>query len=556
MFRYITAENCNALICLSYRDLTLKGPILFESIRLNGDAALFKLSQVVITLHNHVEISMCHARAVSINEACYAVLKPFTVFSVNHNTMEFFFETISVSPRHRNEHPCYFQYFSTYNLDLIFSEKRKLNYSIIFNANKWVHSLNTYNLNIAHCRWIMDTAFLFTMPSEVNQRLISFVNETFSIAKKRLCVCLHKKNEVDCYVDQLGFIYPGQKLSATLTIPNLKHKQVIMLDVYDIDSPTTACTVPSLHETKQLVDGNCTKLNFTILQANENYDWCELVFQPPLSLRDVYYIRFHSCPAGFINIDGRCGCDPILRSDTIFIHTCDINDQTILRPANSWISAMTTNNTHSYVVSLNCPFDYCVPHSSHINLSMTSDIQCQFSRSNVLCGQCSHGLSTVFGSSNCKECSNFYLPIIIPVSIAGILLVLLLFFLNLTVVDGMINGFILYVNIVGINGDIFFHPSHVSATAYVFISIANLDVGIETCFYNGMDDYAKMWLQLIFPIYLIFIATLLIITSRYSTRIQRLTAHRALPVLATLYSYCPILRYYVLYPVCCSLIPQ
>ena len=53
-----------------------------------------------------------------------------------------------------------------------------------------------------------------------------------------------------------------------------------------------------------------------------------------------------------------------------------------------------------------------------------------------------------------------------------------------------------------------------------------------------------MWLQLAFPIYLIFIATLLIITSRYSTRIQRLTAHRALPVLATLLllSYTKILR--------------
>ena len=59
-----------------------------------------------------------------------------------------------------------------------------------------------------------------------------------------------------------------------------------------------------------------------------------------------------------------------------------------------------------------------------------------------------------------------------------------------------------------------------------------------------MDDYAKMWLQLAFPFYLIFIATLIIITSRYSTKIQRLTARRALPVLATLFllSYTKILR--------------
>ena len=79
---------------------------------------------------------------------------------------------------------------------------------------------------------------------------------------------------------------------------------------------------------------------------------------------------------------------------------------------------------------------------------------------------------------------------------------------------------------------------------YVFISLANLDLGIKTCFYSGMGDYAKMWLQLGFPFYLIFIAALLIITGRYSNIIQRLTAHRALPVLATLFllSYTKILR--------------
>ena len=59
-----------------------------------------------------------------------------------------------------------------------------------------------------------------------------------------------------------------------------------------------------------------------------------------------------------------------------------------------------------------------------------------------------------------------------------------------------------------------------------------------------MDDYAKMWLQLAFPFYLIFIATLIIITSRYSTTMQRLTVRRALLVLATLFlfSYTKILR--------------
>ena len=59
-----------------------------------------------------------------------------------------------------------------------------------------------------------------------------------------------------------------------------------------------------------------------------------------------------------------------------------------------------------------------------------------------------------------------------------------------------------------------------------------------------MDDYVKSWLQLLFPIYLLMIAGLIIITSRYSVRIQRITARKVLPVLATLFllSYTKIVR--------------
>ena len=138
-----------------------------------------------------------------------------------------------------------------------------------------------------------------------------------------------------------------------------------------------------------------------------------------------------------------------------------------------------------------------------------------------------------------------YLLLVIPIAVAGLVLVLLLFILNLTVTDGDINGFILYVNIISINNHVFFPQYHKFINFwYAFISLANLDLGIPTCFYNGMDDYAKMWLQLAFPTYLILIATLLIIASRHSTKVQRITARRALSVLATLFllSYTKILH--------------
>ena len=224
------------------------------------------------------------------------------------------------------------------------------------------------------------------------------------------------------------------------------------------------------------------------------------------------------------------------------ITQCNINNQTVLRPRNIWIIA-TAQIPYSYCITEHCPFHYCLRHSSHLNFS-TPNSQCQLNRSGLLCGHCQQGLSTVFSSSKCQHCSNIYLLLIIPIAIIGLIFVFLLFYLNLTITNGTINAFILYANIVSINFTIFFPQTNAFTPAYTFISIANLDLGTETCFYNGMDDYAKMWLQLAFPFYLIFIATLIIITSRYSTTIQRLTARRALPVLATLFllSYTKILR--------------
>ena len=114
-----------------------------------------------------------------------------------------------------------------------------------------------------------------------------------------------------------------------------------------------------------------------------------------------------------------------------------------------------------------------------------------------------------------------------------IYLVLLPFVLNLTVTDGNINAVLFYANIVSIISPIFF-PNNNSITD-VLVSLLNLDLGIETCFYNGVDALAKKLLQLVFSVYLIFIASLIIITSHYSSRIQQLTACRALPALATLF---------------------
>ena len=448
--------------------------------------------------------------------------------------------------------PCYFQYLSDVSLDDQYSSHT---YSIILDySSKWL--VQRKSLPITHCGWLPSSAFKTAIPFEVNSKYIKYVNQSgiynstsqLIMKKKEICIC-DTATSHDCYKDVLNAMYPGQTMTLNIHPENANnyyyfYRQLIVTVLKDNDAywlPPTVCIVTNLSELSKTIKNNfCTSLKYTIAFQREG--WCELylkLFRDGGDVTDIYYIEQLPCPPGFIKMNRVCQCPFYLYKFNI---KCDINDQTLQHPANIWIEPIPQNDLMAYSLSIHCPFQYCLPHSSHLNFS-TPNSQCQFNRSGILCGHCHQGLSTVFGSFQCQQCSNVYLFLIVPIAIAGLVLVLLLFTLNLTVTDGTISAFILYVNIVSINTPVFF--SHLSkfTPAYTFVSLANLDLGIQTCFYNGMDDYAKMWSQLAFPFYLIFIATSLIITSRYSTTIQRLTARRALPVLATLFllSYTKIL---------------
>ena len=69
----------------------------------------------------------------------------------------------------------------------------------------------------------------------------------------------------------------------------------------------------------------------------------------------------------------------------------------------------------------------------------------------------------------------------------------------------------------------------------IFIAWLNLDLGIETCFYNGLDAYAKTWLQFLLPVYIWIIVVLIIVSSHYSTTAAKLSGRNAVQVLATLF---------------------
>ena len=548
-------QTMEYLINIKHTKLMLIGPIYFTNIfEISGSILLTSGNNIV--LQNYIEFSHTNSFFLIITD--FIIVGQHTLLNITSNIFNYGIK----SGIGEAEHLCTFQYFRAvkqHSENRQASEghhKMKGDYLITFNHNSGT-VLFVKKYSLSHCEWLENSVFLTFNPQIINQQYIKYTNNSFALLSTRqnhICICLddHKYN---CTIDELMPVYPGQKYSIKLVIKNVKSPTAMI--TFD-QSLFTSCKGQSDWIEKQIFEGKCTAIDFTFLFKNRVS--CELyltgisvniektssaeypIMEFRRTIRGVYHVNMIPCPYGFIlnKLEGVCQCDPLIKHSILQVSLCNITQQTILRPGKSWITAYANNGSYNYRVSPHCPFDYCLPYSSHLNLS-TPNSQCQFNRSGLLCGQCQHGLSTVFGSSKCQKCSNVYLLLIIPIALAGILFVFLLFIFNLTVTDGDINSILLYANIVGINKTILSKPHRVT---YMFVSIANLDLGMETCFYNGMNDYAKMWLQLAFPVYLITLAIVLIMASRYSVKVQRLTARRALPVLATLFvlSYTKVLR--------------
>ncbi|XP_064389209.1 uncharacterized protein LOC135337245 [Halichondria panicea] len=307
-------------------------------------------------------------------------------------------------------------------------------------------------------------------------------------------------------------------------------------------------------QTKQEVVNQCTELEYNVFSQDSSAQ-VELYAEGPcINLgisRQLINISFQpcTCPIGLKPIQSdtecKCDCDPDLQQYQIT--NCSEKYGTLKLESNNniWIEFInTTTGTVGYVVS-NCTFDYCVEKPVNISLS-SPDKQCAYNRSGVLCGECESGLSVMLATSNCKECSNLFLLLLVPFALAGILLVALILVLNITIATGSIHGLIFYANIVAANRAIFFPKLNNFVT--VFISWVNLDLGIETCFYDGMNSQSKVLLQLVFPAYLFLLVFLIIILSMYSDSFSKLLSNRN-PVAAlgklVLLSYSKLLRFIV-----------
>ena len=334
--------------------------------------------------------------------------------------------------------------------------------------------------------------------------------------------------------------YPGESFSVSLVAVGQRYGIVPSLIQSNING--NGASLGDL-QYAQSTENACTPLQFTVSSINHSVTLTLLADGPCLDLGDSLQVNvdLKSCPVGFQLSSKQCICEQRLQKYT---NSCDIDDLRIA--VDGTVSVGLDKTADGIILHPHCPFDYCKSHSVRFTLNET-DLQCNYDRRGLLCGGCQPGLSLALGSSHCLQCSHAYLSLLVGFALAGIVLVILLLVCKLTVAVGTINGLIFYANIIAVNQSVFFpfgDTNIVLDILRVFIAWLNLDLGIETCFYDGMDAYARTWLQFIFPVYIWVLVCTVIILSYYKTWAVRMFGRNLVAVLATLFllSYAKLLR--------------
>ena len=409
--------------------------------------------------------------------------------------------------------------------------------------------------------------------SNISQNGLSIISSDPS----RVCLC-NETGQPDCLaiVDPTPHtVYPGQTITISAvvvgqdfgTVPGSAYAQFLQMG-----------SLPQLQpgqEVQGVVQHNCNNLYYTIFSQsevseavlvltaqdsyvskflNERVDDFTMdlntglyrvhTIEPLLYSSNPVYVNvsFLSCPPGFMLSTDKCDCNALLQQMQGI--QCQIQEQTISRSGLLWVGMIQNDNGTNGIIAATeyCPLDYCDKEESNV---MLSEPDCQFiyNHSGTLCGGCQPGLSLALGSAQCLQCSNKYLALLIPLTLAGPVLVFSIKLLDLTISQGTLNGLIFYANVIKANEYIFF-PQRQTNPLTVFIAWLNLDLGVKTCFFQGLTAYSKTWLQFVFPFYIWIIAGLIIILARYSDKVAKVMGNNSVPVLATLFllSYAKLFR--------------
>ena len=444
---------------------------------------------------------------------------------------------------------CFFQIHSEDNAYRSLFDKNSLDINIYFENNTAVEAgSDLYGGSVDSCELpsIQTKSFdCHKCPTsgEVFDSIFSSASESepLSITSDPIHICQCEAGEDNPGVSRK--VYPGETLEVSVVALGQRNGSVPAVILVE---PVTQnnITFRDIENTQQ-IRNNCTKLRYTVLSSTQQAHGIVTLYAdgpcPRIGRSVSIDIDILQCSHGFefSETEQTCVCHQRLQK---FTNECVIDSGTVLRHRNADFWVGYANDSQQLLLHPYCPFDYCLADKQYIKVN-ESDTQCNYMRAGVMCGGCRNGFSQVFGSSRCLQCSNKPLALLLVFAFAGVAIVFLLTVLKLTFAAGTLNGLLFYANVMTINSAVFF-PTRVTNILTVFIAWLNLDLGIETCFYDGMSTYAEIWLQFVFSFYIWALMGAIIIVSHYSSKCARIFGSNPTAVLATLFllSYANILR--------------
>ena len=371
---------------------------------------------------------------------------------------------------------------------------------------------------------------------------IKKVSLTVSSRPVRVCFC--RDNQPDCdYQPTQRNVTKGEKFTLELVaVDQVNNTLAATINALTSSSQSGV----GLGQQSQEAQNVCTSLTYEVY-SNNPFEQLILYADGPCQNANLSSQLIHvhflpcKCQAGFMaSLENNWVCECVCHMQLQpYLKGCNSSTSLLYRNSHAWMDIVNRNNfTEGYLVHRHCPYDYCLLPSSlvQINLSIEggADTQCAFNRSGTLCGACKPSFSVALGSSNCLQCSSYWLFLLIPFSLAGIVLVVLMLILDINVSKGTLNGIVFYSNIVIANRAILIPLKKYNFLA-MFISWLSLDLGIETCFANGLDTYSKTWLQFIFPTYIFILVFVIILICQYSQKLSNMLGGRnPIATLATL----------------------
>ena len=437
---------------------------------------------------------------------------------------------------------CIFQLLSSNGR--LLSRKELINIKATISLNGNIKP-EIYNGHLLNCSLLTTEGYIYADVSLL-KKVIHVVDweDAISSPPYHICLCRHnqqiKINQWNCNEKSQAIQYPGQKLLLYVSIVgDLGHilKQKVNIAVKGSESSNVT-----------FITGSCTKLEGFDTPNNEIDSYqVELsaeekgIFQT-YKIRHLVMVNVSACPPGFSlskygynQTSKHCICMPHLSN---YIK-CTITNFGVHYQAHLphyWIQI----DKETVLYSDYCLTVYCndILFEKGITLESSnqqSEVQCSNGRVGKLCGSCPKGYSTTFGSSACRKCQGPWYLLAIILGFVGLLLVVILFLLNLTVLQGTILGVSFYANITYLYSDYF--EQYGGPFLYAILSWLNFGVGFELCFFDGMDEFTKAILQFVFPTYLFVILLVIIIGAhKYNWKIFRVPfiAKRAVPVLATM----------------------